>query len=235
MLSELEAAFVEQYMVDMNGTQSYLRIKPHVTHNTARNEASRLLAKPCVQEALAKAKAERSARVKMTADDVVRSSMAIVQADVRELIELKVGCCRYCWGKDHRYQRTAGEFERAEAELAAQNEKAIEEDKPVKAWDPMGGTGYDRRRAPNADCPECFGEGESRVVLKDTARLSPAAARLLAGIKQGKDGIEIKTHSVDAALKDLYRHYGLYNDKIELTMPTVRVKDMTGRKGSKAT
>lgn len=217
-LSELEAAFVEQYLVDLNGTQAYMRAKPGCSNPSARVAATRLLAKTNIQEAIAKAKAERAARIGMTADDVVRQTMAIVQADVRELVDLKVGCCRYCWGKDNRYQRTAGEFERDETDLARRNEELVAAGKPgVKEFDPQGGIGYDRRRDPNPECPECFGEGESRVVLKDTTKLSPAAARLLAGIKQSKEGIEIKTHSVDSAMKDLFRHFGLYKEKIELT------------------
>lgn len=232
MLSELEAAFVEQFMVDMNGTQAYLRVKPGTANPSARVAACRLLAKANVVEAIAQAKVERSQRVKMSADDVVLTSMAIVKADVRELVELKVGCCRYCWGKDYRWQRTAGEMERDRRSHEVEAKLARIKKEPVTAFDEQGGTGFDKRRAPNDECPECFGEGESRVVLKDTSKLSPMALRLLASIKQGKEGIEIKTHSVDSALKDLYRHFGLYNDKVELTMPTVRVKDMTGRKAS---
>lgn len=216
-LSELEAAFVEQYLIDLNGTQAYLRVKPHCKEVTARTEASRILAKPNVQEAVAKAKAERARRLNMTADDVVRTSMAIVQADVRELVELRVGCCRYCWGAGHRWQRTVGEMERDRKAHDLEAKLARIKKEPVQPFDEQGGVGYDRRQAPNPECPECFGEGESRVVLKDTSRLSPAALRLLAGIKQGKDGIEIKTHSVDASMKDLYRHFGLYKERVELT------------------
>jgi hypothetical protein len=231
-LTELEAAFVEQYLIDKNGTRSYLRVKPNAKETTARTEASKLLAKPNVRAALDQAKIEQSQRIGMTADDVVRQTMAIVQADVRELVEIRVSCCRYCWGEGYRYQRTAAEFERAEEMVTRLNEELVAAGKPgVKTFDPQGGIGYDKRRDPNKDCPECFGEGESRVVIKDTAKLSPAAARLLAGIKQSKEGIEIKTHSVDSAMKDLFRHFGLYNDKVELTMPTAVVKDMTGRKG----
>lgn len=230
-LTELEAAFVEQYLVDLNGTKAYMRAKPGCANPSARVAATRLLAKTNIQEAIVRAKAERAARIGMTADDVVRQTMAIVQADVRELVEIRVSCCRYCWGEGYRYQRTAAEFERAEELVAKLNEELVAAGKPgVKTFDPQGGIGYDKRRDPNKDCPECFGEGESRVVIKDTAKLSPAAVRLLAGIKQSKEGIEIKTHSVDSAMKDLFRHFGLYNDRLEITSPLVRVKDMTGRK-----
>ncbi|MFD2298472.1 hypothetical protein ACFSPA_06785 [Paracidovorax citrulli] len=35
--------------------------------------------------------------------------------------------------------------------------------------------GYDARKPPNQECPECFGAGQSRTVLKDTRQMSPGA------------------------------------------------------------
>jgi hypothetical protein len=37
-----------------------------------------------------------------------------------------------------------------------------------------GGPGWDPRRAPHPDCPECFGEGVERVHVNDTRQLSRA-------------------------------------------------------------
>ena len=153
-------------------------------------------------------------------------------ADPRDLMEYRIGCCRYCWGKRFLYQRTQAEFDREEAELAKANEDAVAAGKPTKAFNPMGGVGYDKRRPPNPECPECAGEGVGRTVFKDTRTISPAAASLFAGVKETKEGLELKLHSKDAAMDKVFRHLGLYNDKIQLTMPTVVVKDMTGRKGS---
>ena len=48
-------------------------------------------------------------------------------------------------------------------------------------------------------------------------------------MKQTKDGTEIRLHSKGDAMDKLMRHLGLYNDKIELTMPKVRIKDFTGK------
>jgi len=229
-LSELEARFVQEYLVDLNGTQAYLRAKPGAKETTARTEASKWLAKPNIQAAVAKGKAERAERTAITADVAIREAWAIMTADPRELMEYRIGCCRFCWGKNFLYQRTQAEFDRAESELAKANEAAVESGKPVKEFNPMGGVGYDKRRAPNPECPECAGEGEGRTVFKDTRSISAAAASLFAGVKETKEGLEIKLHSKDSAMDKVFRHLGLYNDKIQLTMPTVLIKDLTGRK-----
>ena len=47
-------------------------------------------------------------------------------------------------------------------------------------------------------------------MLKDTRNLSPAAVALYAGVKQTKEGIEIKMHSKMDALEKLAKHVGLY-------------------------
>ncbi len=229
-LSDLEARFVQEFIVDLNGTQAYLRSKPGAKETTARTEASKWLAKPNIAAAVRAAIEERAKRTDITADRVVREAWAIMTADPRELMEYRVGCCRYCHGEDHLYQRTQVEFDRDEAALAKVNELAITNKQSVKFFDPLGGIGFDKRLAPHPDCPECAGEGVGRTVFRDTRNISPAAASLFAGIKEGKEGLELKLHSKDAAMDKMFRHLGLYNDKIQLTMPTAIIKDMTGRK-----
>lgn len=230
-LTELERRFVEEYFKDPNGSQAYKLAKPGAKDTTARTEASKLLAKPNVAAFLADLRAKQSQRTEISADLVVREAWAIAMADPRELAEHLIGCCRHCWGKGHRWQRTAYEFEQDEAANAAANEALVQAGKPgVKEFDPKGGIGYDKRRAPHPDCPECFGEGVGRTLFKDTRHLSPAAASLFAGIKETKEGFEIKLHDKGAAMDKVFRHLGLYNDKIQLTMPTAVIKDMTGRK-----
>lgn len=229
-LSELETAFCREYMVDMIGTQAYIRVKPGCNHASARVASTRLLAKPNVQAEIARLRAEQAKRTEITADIAVKEAWAIMTADPRELMEYRVGCCRHCWGENFLYQRTQAEFDRAEAAQAAANEEAVGTRKKVKEFDPLGGVGYDKRRSPNPECPECAGEGVGRPVFKDTRNISPAAASLFAGVKETKEGLELKIHSKDAAMDKVFRHLGLYNDKIQLTMPTVLIKDLTGRK-----
>jgi len=227
-LNEKQAAFVREYLIDLNACQAAIRAG--YSPNSAQEQSSRLLSNAKVSTFVEKALAERAKRTEITADRVVKEAWAIMTADPRELVEHRVGCCRYCWGTGNRYQRTAAEMLRDENAYSAAAEKAIEDGKPIGDFDTLGGTGYNRLREPNPDCPECFGEGIGRVVLKDTSKISTAAASLFAGIKESDKGLEIKFHSKDAAMDKMFRHLGLYKDKIELTMPTVRVKDFTGKK-----
>lgn len=221
---------MQEFIVDLNGTQAYLRSKPGAKETTARTEASKWLAKPNIADAVRAAIEERAKRTDITADRVVREAWAIMTADPRELMEYRVGCCRYCHGEDHLYQRTTMEFDRDEAQLARLNEEAITSGKPVKAFDPQGGVGYDKRLPPHPECPECFGEGEGREVFHDTRGVSRAAASLFAGVEVTRHGRKVLTHDKAAAMDKMFRHLGLYNDKIQLTMPTAIIKDLTGRK-----
>lgn len=209
-LTPTEERFVEEYLIDLNGTQAYMRAYPTAKATSARVQACRLLADPNIADAIAAAKAARSKATAITSEEALQHVWGIATADTRELVEYRIGCCRHCWGENYRYQRTAGEFERDEVELAKANERAVESNKTVLAFDPKGGIGFDKRIAPNRECPECFGEGVGRTVFKDTARLSPGAAALYAGVKETKDGLQVLTHNKGEALEKVFKHLGLY-------------------------
>ena len=231
-LSELEARFAQEYGRDLNGTQAYLRCKPDATNGTARVAATRLIAKPNVQAEISRLKAIAAQEAGIDAATVVRTAWQMMTADARELSEVFLSACRHCWGLNHRYQHTDGEL--ADAKAAHKRALALAgtaaQRKKLGEFDAGGGGGYSVHREPNDDCPSCGGAGIPRTVIKDTRRLSPGAAQLYAGVKETKEGLEVKAHSKDAALDKMFRHFGLYKDKIELTMPTAIFRDMTGRK-----
>lgn len=208
-LTPQQETFCQEYMTDLNGTQAAIRAG--YSEHTANEQAGRLLSKVSVRSRIDELRKERASRTDITADRVLREAWNIATADPRELVEYRVGCCRFCYGEGYRYQRTAAEFERAEAEHAARCVKAIEDGKPHPGeFDPQGGIGYNKLAEPNPECPECFGEGVGRTVFKDTSKVSPAVASLFAGVKETKDGLEIKLHSKDGSLEKLFKHLGLY-------------------------
>lgn len=208
-LTPQQETFCQEYMTDLNGTQAAIRAG--YSEHTANEQAGRLLSKVSVRSRIDELRKERASRTDITADRVLREAWNIATADPRELVEYRVGCCRFCYGEGHRYQRTAAEFERAEAEHAARCAKAIEDGKPHPGeFDQQGGIGYNKLAEPNPECPECFGEGIGRTVFKDTSKVSPAVASLFAGVKETKDGLEIKLHSKDGSLEKLFKHLGLY-------------------------
>jgi hypothetical protein len=201
---------VAQYLADANATQAAIRAG--YSAKTAEQLGYQLLQKPSVAAAIAAGRAKVSRKLEISAERVIGEAWQILIADPRELVEHHVGCCRHCWGRDFRYQRTAGEMERdrlMHAHAAAQAKQGHRAKPP--AFDEQGDVGFDARREPNGECPECFGAGVGRMRMNDTRRLSASAAALYAGVKQTRDGFEVRMHDKLAAAEKLFRHLGLYD------------------------
>lgn len=73
------------------------------------------------------------------------------------------------------------------------------------------------RAEPNQECPECQGRGRGHVLLSDTRDLSSHAAKLYAGVKLGRDGIQVLMRDQDSALVNIARHLGMFPSKVEVT------------------
>jgi len=202
-LEPMQQQFVNEYLIDLNGTQAAIRAG--YSEKTAGVQASQLLAKLNIQAAIAKAQKERAERTGITADRALSEVWKIVTADPRELVQVKVGCCRHCWGEGHRYQRTVGE-------MNADREQHATKGLSPADFDEKGGIGFDSLRLPHPECPQCGGDGQARTVLADTRNLSPLAQALYAGAKQGKYGIEVQMHSKMDAIEKVFKHLGLYKE-----------------------
>jgi phage terminase small subunit len=225
-LTEQEQLFVTTYVACFNAARS-ARVAGYANDANSVGRARAgwgLLRRPDIKTAIEEGVAARLAHANMVADEVLGRWVLIATADPNELIQHRRVCCRYCWGKDGKYQRTESEFNH---DLAAKQREIRAHEKlgeaavlgglePPDPFDPAGGTGYDATREPHADCIECFGEGISQVYVTDTRDLSPAAAALLAGVKQTKDGIEVKMHSQEKAWELLGKHLGVVKEKIEV-------------------
>lgn len=74
-LTPKQQRFVDEYLIDLNGTQAAIRAG--YSPRTANEQGARLLTYASVRAAVEKAKAERSERTRMTADDVLRE-LAII-------------------------------------------------------------------------------------------------------------------------------------------------------------
>ena len=55
------------------------------------------------------------------------------------------------------------------------------------------------------------------VCIKDTDTLDEQQIRAIAGIKEGKYGIELKLNDKEKALELLGRHLGMFKDKLEVS------------------
>lgn len=80
-LNKKQQQFVDEYLIDLNATQAAIRAGYSV--HTAKEIGSENLSKPNIQEAVAKAMAERSKRTGISQDRIVLelAKMAFVNAD----------------------------------------------------------------------------------------------------------------------------------------------------------
>ena len=199
--SPRQEQFVAEYLVDLNATQAAIRAG--YSEKTARQQGARLLSNVYIQAAIAQARQEQQQRTQVTADSVVKEAALIAFADARELVQHVVGSCRHCHGEGFKFQRTV-------SEMNHDREQWINKGKELSEFDEKGGIGFDPHKVPNPVCPECMGRGLGRTFISDTRNLSPAAAALYAGVKETKDGFEIKMHSKLDAIEKLAKHLGIY-------------------------
>ena len=199
--------FVEEYAKDLNATQAYQRAGYAATGHAAESNAARLLRKAEVAAAVASQRAKVSERAEVDAAWVLRQWAAVAAADPNELVQYRRECCRHCWGMGNAYQWTPAELKRARAQAKATK---------APAPDASGGTGFDRRREPNPACPECNGDGHGRMIVADTRKLPPHVRRLYAGMRLGKDGLQVLMRDQDAAVANIARHLGMFQDRLKV-------------------
>lgn len=210
-LTPRQQLFVVEFMVDLNAMQAAIRAG--YTASYAKHHAAELQAMPHVAAAIAEAMAVRVERVAVTADMVLERWWKIATANPNDLIQFRRTACRYCHGVDHAYQwQDLEELSRATVEAAAATGK-------FKAPDDSGGFGFSRTADPHPTCPKCDGEGYGQSHVNDTRRLKGPAALLYAGVKETKDGIEVKMIDQAKALENVARHLGMFIDKVEHTSP----------------
>ncbi len=82
-LTPKQHRFVEEYLIDLNATQAAIRAG--YSKKTARAIASENLAKPNIQEAVAKAKRERSEATKIDAEWVLKQAVELYQRCMQEI------------------------------------------------------------------------------------------------------------------------------------------------------
>lgn len=219
MLNARQHAFVIEFPKDFNGTQAAIRAG--YDPESASTQAFRLLANEEVYAAIEERKKDLAAAAGLSVEWVLRQWKEIAEADPAELIWMELRCCRHCYGINHQFQWTEFEYKNAVAAAAAHVCGAKCAEPCVKKIPPLpnGGFGYDPKRAPVADCPQCHGDGEEKVSLADTRRLKGPARRLYAGIKTTQHGIEVKMRDQDAARDKIAQYLGMVITKGEVSGP----------------
>lgn len=213
-LTEKELAFVTGVMELKNLTAAYKTVYPCGKMNevSVRKEAQRLSQRPHVKKAIDDWKKTIADSATVTEAMVLEEWLTIARADHRELVSLRIDSCRHCHSVDHAYHW------RNEAEYLAELNRELESAKRAKREpaypDLSGGFGFRKKEPPHPDCPECDGDGVPTTVIPDLSKVSPAAAKLYAGLKQTKDGLEIKMRDQDAAWVNLGKYLGMYHDRL---------------------
>lgn len=190
-----------------------------------RSKASMIANKPLVRARVVELMEEGMREHAATVKDVHRQLATLAFGDARDVVQVRRICCRHCWGKDFKEQFTPAEMARRRKAW-----QALPARKRGK-FDEEGGVGYDRRRLPNDDCPECHGEGEVKVWVADSRMLTGRAAPLYAGAEvDGAGKIKVRLRDQDAALDRMARVLGAYKeDNAQLTNPLVEfIRSLSG-------
>lgn len=196
-LSDQQMIFA-QHVVDGKTRVDAYRLAGYAgTGNAAYVTASQLLRNPKVSRYVHHLRNERQKRYAAELDDVIGQLTAIINADPNEISQYRRVNCRYCWGRDHKYQ-WRDIAEQLSAERKAESDGAAPPDT-------SGGIGFVDNADPNPECPRCNGEGVGEPFFADTRDLEGDARYLLQGVKLGKFGIEILTADKDSARKELAR------------------------------
>lgn len=220
-----EEAFAAALALGLSQSAAYRKAYPASARwkaETVHARASELAASSKVAGRFSEILRHAAEQNNVTQADVLRAYLNIATADPRALVAYVRGACRFCYGKGHQYQFTPAELLQARAAHA----KASHKNPDAGDFSEAGGTGFDLRRPPADDCPECFGQGVGRVLVHDSASYDDKARALFAGVKEGKDGTEVKLHDQMAAWAQIARHVGFFERDNEQQAGTFANKDV---------
>lgn len=212
--------FALAYSKGTGGVASMLEAYPERAKwkpDTRAKAASKLLMHPKIKARIQELRQPAAEVTMLQVADVLNEWCMIASADPRELVTHQRVNCRHCNGVDHKYQwRSNEEYWNTVAQAAAAEEKRQFTDPkapPVPVPDADGGFGFRINGPVHPDCPVCDGEGYDRVFIPDLSTLSPKAAKLYAGVKKTKDGIEVKMRDQDGALANIAKYLGMLIDR----------------------
>lgn len=125
-LTDRQARFCEEYLIDLNATQAAIRAG--YSEKTAREQAAQNLSKLNIQEKIAELKAERSKRTEITQDSVIQELAAVARAEVKGVRAVDKLKALELLGKHlgmfvERYEVNAAEIEKRIAEAREQGKK----------------------------------------------------------------------------------------------------------------
>lgn len=213
-------AFVDNELAGGQLTLHEVAVKAGYAPKSAGVTASQLLSDPKIIQAIADRKRLLAEGVlsefSVDAKRVISEWAQIALADGSQITQVRRLNCRHCWGFRFHYQYTDAEYAK---ESAQEFEDAAFEKRNTELDRFCGGGGFRKTRDPNPDCPECAGEGIEDVYIADFRKLPPALRKLIVGVKQTRNGLEVITRDQDGALRNLAQYLGLLVNKNEHSGP----------------
>lgn len=211
-LTPKQRKFVEEYLSNgENATQAYRAA--YTCENwrpeTVAREGWNSLQNPKITAIINEARKVDTDRILFTVKMLMQRFVDIASTDPNELIRIRVGCCRHCYGDNHLFQWREHEYMQALAKA-----EASKGDTPLPEIG--GGFGFNHTLDPVLTCDNCHGEGVERVIPMDTTKLSPGARHLYRGVQRTKDGIKILFANQDKALEQLGRMLGAFDDRLRV-------------------
>lgn len=179
-----------------------------------------------VQEEIGRLQAPVAVASMLTEAQILQDWADIALADPRELVTHRRVNCRHCHGDDFGYQWVSAD-EYVAATVAW--ELSVRNGRPVGPQPQLNALGFRANAEPHPDCPHCNGEGFGEVFIPDFRKLSPRAVKLLAGVKQTKNGIEVVMHDQQRARDNVAKFLGMLIDRVknEGEMPPVPPVQLT--------
>lgn len=97
--------FIDEYLIDMNGSAAYKRAGYTATGNSAEVCARRLLRNAQVSSEIARRRDATAQKLDISREEALTEAWAIVKADPRELIEYRRFACPACYEDGHEGDR----------------------------------------------------------------------------------------------------------------------------------
>lgn len=134
-LSPKQQVFVDEYLIDLNATQAAIRAGYSV--KTADQQASRMLTKVKVQQAISEAMAERSKRTGINQDRVVLELAKIGFVKMTDLVD-EEGCIRPDASDDDLACIESIKFKSSESDTGSSIEREVKISSKLKALELLG-------------------------------------------------------------------------------------------------
>lgn len=135
-LTKKQQLFVDEYLIDLNATQAAIRAGYSV--DTAREIGCENLTKPNIQQAIAKAMAERSKRTGVNQDRVVEELAKIAFVNIEDVVDTDTGEILPNASKDDLACIESVKFKQSDNQYGGSIEREVKLSSKMKALELLG-------------------------------------------------------------------------------------------------